>query len=200
MATLRRQGADDQAEGGAEGGGGGGRVIVMRSRFQGSSAEEVWASLASSLAREEVERLCPAQPLVQDSEDVSDKTVEDMSDDNTDTNEDNDGSDDEDKSEEVNNDPEEYFETSQYNFYNKRTDEPEPEVLVTEPPEEEEVSPRVERGDQTTSVRDLARNSAADDPSVSQSVFTITGNSFSWLKVPRSAFTFKTLLKHYAKC
>ena len=180
MATLRRQGAEDQAEGG----GGGGRVIVMRSRFQGSSAEEVWASLASSLAREEVERLCPAQPLVQDSEDVSDKTVEDMSDDNTDTNEDNDGSDDEDKSEEVNNDPEEYFETSQYNFYNKRTDEPEPEVLVTEPPEEEEVSPRVERvrGDQTTSVRDLARNSAADDPSVSQSVFTLTE------KAPTSAF------------
>ena len=170
MATLRRQGAGDQAEGG------GGRVIVLRSRFQGSSAEEVWASLASSLAREEVARLCPSDAsteadTVQDSEDVSDKTVEDMSDDNTDTNEDNDGSDDEDKSEEVNNDPEEYFETSQYNFYNARTDEPEPEVVVTEPPdddeEEEEVSPRVERvrGDQTTSVRDLARNSAADDPS-----------------------------------
>ena len=164
MATLQRQGAGDQ--GGAEGGGG--RVIVLRSRFQGSSAEEVWASLASSLAREEVARLCPGDvsaeaDTVQDSEDVSDKTVEDMSDDN----EDNDGSDDEDKSEEVNNDPEEYFETSQYNFYNKRTDEPEPEVVVTEPPEEEEeVSPRVERvrGDQTTSVRDLARNSAADDP------------------------------------
>ena len=168
MATLRRQGAGDQAEGG--GGGGGGRVIVLRSRFQGSSAEEVWTSLASSLAREEVARLCPGDAsteadTVQDSEDVSDKTVEDMSDDN----EDNDGSDDEDKSEEVNNDPEEYFETSQYNFYNKRTDEPEPCVVVTEPPEEEEeVSPRVERvrGDQTTSVRDLARNSAADDPSV----------------------------------
>ena len=166
MATLRRQGAGDQAEGG----GGGGRVIVLRSRFQGSSAEEVWASLASSLAREEVARLCPSDvsteaDTVQDSEDVSDKTVEDMSDDN----EDNDGSDDEDKSEEVNNDPEEYFETSQYNFYNKRTDEPEPCVVVTEPPEEEEeeVSPRVERvrGDQTTSVRDLARNCAADDPS-----------------------------------
>ena len=152
MATLRRQGAGDQAEGG------GGRVIVVRSRFQGSSAEEVW----TSLAREEVARLCPSDvsteaDTVQDSEDVSDKTVEDMSDDN----EDNDGSDDEDKSEEVNNDPEEYFETSQYNFYNKRTDEPEPCVVVTEPPEEEEeeVSPRVERvrGDQTTSVRDLAR-------------------------------------------
>ena len=166
MATLRRQGAGDHAGGG----GGGGRVIVLRSRFQGSSAEEVWASLASSLAREEVARLCPGDGIteadtLQDSEDVSDKTVEDMSDDN----EDNDGSDDEDRSEEVNNDPEEYFETSQYNFYNKRTDEP--EVVVTEPPEEEEdeeVSPRVERvrGDQTTSVRDLARNSAADDPSV----------------------------------
>ena len=163
MATLRRQGAGDQAEGG------GGRVIVLRSRFQGSSAEEVWTSLASSLAREEVARLCPCDAsteadAVQDSEDVSDKTVEDMSDDN----EDNDGSDDEDKSEEVNNDPEEYFETSQYNFYNARTDEPEPCVVVTEPPEEEEeVSPRVERvrGDQTTSVRDLARDSAADDPS-----------------------------------
>ena len=171
MATLRRQGAEDK--GGAEGGCGGGRVIVVRSRFQGSSAEEVWTSLASSLAREEVARLCPSDvsaeaDTVQDSEDVSDKTVEDMSDDNGD----NDGSDDEDKIEEVNNDPEEYFETSQYNFYNARTDEPEAEVVVTEPPEEEEeeeeVSPRVERvrGDQTTSVRDLARNSAADDPSV----------------------------------
>ena len=44
--------------------------------------------------------------------------------------------------------------------------------------------------------------SAADDPSVSHSVFTITEKAptraFSWLKVPTSAFTFKTLLKHYA--
>ena len=41
-------------------------------------------------------------------------------------------------------------------------------------------------------------------PSVSQSVFTITEKApttraFSWLKVPTSAFTFKTLLRHYAK-
>ena len=35
---------------------------------------------------------------------------------------------------------------------------------------------------------------AAYDPSVSQLVFTI-----SWLKAPTSAFTFKTLLRHYAK-
>ena len=44
---------------------------------------------------------------------------------------------------------------------------------------------------------------AADDPSVSQSVFTITEEAptmaFSWLKMPTSAFTFKTLLRHYAK-
>ena len=44
--------------------------------------------------------------------------------------------------------------------------------------------------------------SAADDPSVSQSVFTITEKAptraFSWLKAPTSAFTFKTLLRHYA--
>ena len=40
-------------------------------------------------------------------------------------------------------------------------------------------------------------------PSVSQSVFTITEKAptraFSWLKAPTSAFTFKTLLRHYAK-
>ena len=45
--------------------------------------------------------------------------------------------------------------------------------------------------------------SAAYDSSVSQSVFTITEKAptraFSWLKVPTSAFTFKTLLRHYAK-
>ena len=39
-------------------------------------------------------------------------------------------------------------------------------------------------------------------PSVSQSVFTITEKAptraFSWLKTPTSAFTFKTLLRHYA--
>ena len=39
--------------------------------------------------------------------------------------------------------------------------------------------------------------SAADDPSVSQSVFTITEMAltwiFSWLKAPTSTFTFKTL-------
>ena len=40
--------------------------------------------------------------------------------------------------------------------------------------------------------------STADELSVSQSVFTIKG-AFSWLKAPPSAFTFKTLLRHYAK-
>ena len=41
------------------------------------------------------------------------------------------------------------------------------------------------------------------DPSVPQLVFTITEKApimaFSWLKTPTSAFTFKTLLRHYAK-
>ena len=41
-------------------------------------------------------------------------------------------------------------------------------------------------------------SSAADDSSVSQSVFTITvkapTRAFSWLKVPTIAFTFKTLV------
>ena len=45
-------------------------------------------------------------------------------------------------------------------------------------------------------------NSAAYDPSVSQSVFTITEKAptraFFWLKAPARAFTFKTLLRHYA--
>ena len=40
-------------------------------------------------------------------------------------------------------------------------------------------------------------------PSVPQPVFTITEKAptraFSWFKVPTSAFTFKTLLRHYAK-
>ena len=40
-------------------------------------------------------------------------------------------------------------------------------------------------------------------PSVPQPVFTITEEAptwaFSWLKAPTSAFTFKTLLRHYAK-
>ena len=39
--------------------------------------------------------------------------------------------------------------------------------------------------------------------SVSQSVFTITekapNRAFSWLRAPTTAFTFKTLLRHYAK-
>ena len=40
-------------------------------------------------------------------------------------------------------------------------------------------------------------------PSVPQVVFTITEKAptraYSWLKAPTSAFTFKTLLRHYAK-
>ena len=40
-------------------------------------------------------------------------------------------------------------------------------------------------------------------PSVPQTVFTITEKAptraLSWLKAPTSAFTFKTLLRHYAK-
>ena len=43
--------------------------------------------------------------------------------------------------------------------------------------------------------------SAADDPSDSQSVFTIMEmaptRAFFWLKEPTSAVTFKTLLRHY---
>ena len=41
------------------------------------------------------------------------------------------------------------------------------------------------------------------DPLVPQPVFTITEKAstraFSWLKAPTSTFTFKTLLRHYAK-
>ena len=40
-------------------------------------------------------------------------------------------------------------------------------------------------------------------PSVPQPVFTITDKApiraFSWLKAPTITFTFKTLLRHYAK-
>ena len=36
-------------------------------------------------------------------------------------------------------------------------------------------------------------------PSVPQPVFTITEKAFSWLKAPTNTFTFKTLLRHYAK-
>ena len=44
------------------------------------------------------------------------------------------------------------------------------------------------------------QSSAADDPSVSQLVFTIMSTrALSWLKVHNSAFTFKTLLRNYAK-
>ena len=46
--------------------------------------------------------------------------------------------------------------------------------------------------------------SAANRSIGSTTGFTITekallGRAFSWLKVPTSAFTFKTLLRHYAK-
>ena len=37
---------------------------------------------------------------------------------------------------------------------------------------------------------------AENEPSQS---FTIMEKAFSWLKAPTSAFTFKTLLRHYAK-
>ena len=43
----------------------------------------------------------------------------------------------------------------------------------------------------------VVRNRAADEPSVSQLVFTIMEKAptraFSWLKAPTSAFTFETL-------
>ena len=49
----------------------------------------------------------------------------------------------------------------------------------------------------------LLKDSAAHYPSVSQSVFTITGKAptraFSWLKAATTAFTFKTLFRDYAK-
>ena len=51
--------------------------------------------------------------------------------------------------------------------------------------------------DQTPDI--MLNTRAVNDPSV----FTITGKAptraFSWLKAPTSAFTFKTLLRHYPK-
>ena len=40
---------------------------------------------------------------------------------------------------------------------------------------------------------------AANDPSVFTIMEKAPTGAFSWLKVPTSAFTFKTLLRHYAK-
>ena len=49
----------------------------------------------------------------------------------------------------------------------------------------------------------LGSNVTMDQLSVPQPVFTITEKAptraISWLKAPTSAFTFKTLLRHYAK-
>ena len=59
------------------------------------------------------------------------------------------------------------------------------------------------RGDTSTSHQPPVTSSAADDPSVSHSVFTITEKAptraFSWLKAPTRTLTFKTLLRQYAK-
>ena len=62
----------------------------------------------------------------------------------------------------------------------------------------------LDRGDEVTlGDRGKLCSSAADDPSVSKSVFTITekGPNWAvfWLKAPTTALTFKTLLIHYAK-
>ena len=46
---------------------------------------------------------------------------------------------------------------------------------------------------------DLLLYRAANDPSVFTIREKVPTRAFSWLKVPTSAFTFKTLLRHYAK-
>ena len=55
----------------------------------------------------------------------------------------------------------------------------------------------------STVLRDQWLSGSAVKRSVPQPVFTITERAptraFSWLKAPTSAFTFKTLLRHYAK-
>ena len=53
VATLRRQGSTKTTEDR------GGKMIVLRNRFQGRTAEDIWASLILSLSLEEISKLTP---------------------------------------------------------------------------------------------------------------------------------------------
>lgn len=176
VATLRRQGSTKATEDR------GGKMIVLRNRFQGRSAEDIWASLILSLSLDEISKLTPETRILDKDESVyqeqnvysreeerhpmelssedgneNEKNLIDKSD--TDTH----VSDEQDKEvSDHEHEDDEFIETSQYDAFDRRIDVDEKPAIRIEAPDEPDQDTinrsRVEKFNKTRSVADLANS------------------------------------------
>ena len=176
IASLRRQGTRDGAS--LRQMDVGGKLIVLRNRFRGKSAEDIWSSLILSLPMEEITRLTPTHEEKTDiSKDNGNKCDNNA---DTDVNKDDEQVDTVDEDDEIKSDNSvqnktegriddisvddpEFIETSQYDIiYNRRTDiEEDPgsnDNMIEEESDTNSSKVSVEDFDKTRSVRDLTRN------------------------------------------
>ena len=178
VASLRKQGSSKASEDK------GGKMIVLKNRFHGRSAEDVWSSLILSLSLEEISKLTPDIKLKEESinqeqhvnikekeEHLMEVSSEDgktsleekietrfIESDSNESNEKGENALDPDRS-----DDDEFIETSQYDAFDRRLDVDEKPVIKVEAPDEpdQDISSsktRVEKFNKTRSVADLANS------------------------------------------
>ena len=178
VASLRKQGSTKASEDK------GGKMIVLKNRFQGRSAEDVWSSLILSLSLDEISKLTPdiklkeesinqkqhvnikeeEEHLMEVSSEDGKASVEEKIDirliesDSNKNNEKDDEALDPDCS-----DDDEFIETSQYDAFNRRLDVDEKPVIRIEAPDEPDQDicsskSKVEKFNKTRSVADLANS------------------------------------------
>ena len=168
VATLRRQGSTKAAADR------GGKMIVLRNRFQGRSAEDVWASLILSLSLDEVSKLTPDNKIAQnvDCKDEKEHRMEISGEDGkeeglaenkelSDTNESNETEKEAFLDKDQSDSDVEFIETSQYDAFDRRIDVDEKPVIRVEAPDEPDqdiISSKVEKFNKTRSVADLANS------------------------------------------
>ena len=168
VATLRRQGSTKAAADR------GGKMIVLRNRFQGRSAEDVWASLILSLSLDEISKLTPDNKIAQnvDCKEEKEHRMEISSEDGkeeglaenkelSDTNESNETDKEAFLDKDHSDSDVEFIETSQYDAFDRRIDVDEKPVIRIEAPDEPDqdiISSRVEKFNKTRSVADLANS------------------------------------------
>ena len=171
VATLRRQGSTKAAADK------GGKMIVLRNRFQGRSAEDVWASLILSLSLDEISKLTPDNrsdkieqnvDFKEEREHLMELSSEDGKEEGlaenkglSDTNESNERDKEAFLDKEHSDSDVEFIETSQYDAFDRRIDVDERPVIRIEAPDEPDqdiTSSKVEKFNKTRSVADLANS------------------------------------------
>ena len=178
VASLRKQGSSKASEDK------GGKMIVLKNRFQGRSAEDVWSSLILSLSLDEISKLTPdikhKEESINQEQHVNIKEEEHLMEVSSEDGKasleekietrliESDSNNEGYEKDEDTLDPEcsgddEFIETSQYDAFDRRLDVDEKPVIKVEAPDEpdQDISSsktRVEKFNKTRSVADLANS------------------------------------------